>query len=728
MQDRGVEAFVELSKKLPLLEDWKPVQNVELLIDLTRKSELSEEWKKWFIKQITIGSLPEGVTLGDLGVRQADIGDPVAPVRERMKDPAEGLAYLSTLLKMGVLGALARVPLGQRTIDGHEIVTIPNFIVYNKDKPRDVANYAKRVKISRRAFETQLEDWAKNPIHMDEWIRNDGMLSFNSLINKNDKTLSYLSISDVAAYALALGPNAYHSAEDLSGSYYQMMQHRLKLAYQNKVVPLPNGGVVNVHLMGRQMGDSHACAVGNHDTGTKMRLAETHAKLTNSKARYQYSRDEVRPPTDYGLKSKLRPYDLKRFNDELLRKEQNLLKDMHYKGRRVREYRFLKHVRCHVHYQDDMLTGRTENMEATWLGRHVRYFFGEKIYNVLSTEQHDPAKIAIFCGIMINGVHFGFAEIKWTNYTQVVYDVTSRPYSTAGEIMRMNGILANTAILFPKLKIALALVAHHFAEIIRIIAGARTNARLKQAWKRLLKQQFVMHDELKKVVRESWDKIKGRTVHARQFVVMSGDARDENVLSTDVAPDGLGIVDHSTGESWAAILDRKKCKLINRWPYGKISSTGFENCGVLVMTHVVAKINRIHVAEYPVIYRVYQDNTGAEAVCNPNNPLFKKDYLASAILIRERCEKLNIVLVPDRLDTKTIPADAPSRMNQGIQQCMKELKRRWILAFLTSRWRSFGNKADLNLLGLKGNNELLDMIAAFLPDVRFSKNVVSGTE
>ena len=131
-----------------------------------------------------------------------------------------------------------------------------------------------------KAFETQLENWAKNPTHMEEWIRNDGMLAYNSLISKEDSTLSYTSINDVAAYMLALGPEAYHVAEDISGAYYQMRQHRHKLAYQNKVVPLPNGEVANVHLMGRQMGDCHACAVGNHDTGTKMRLAETHAKWT----------------------------------------------------------------------------------------------------------------------------------------------------------------------------------------------------------------------------------------------------------------------------------------------------------------------------------------------------------------------------------------------------------------------------------------------------------------
>ena len=93
MQDRGVEAFVELSKKLPLLEDWKPVQNVELLLELTRRAELPEDWKKWFTDQVTIGSLPKGKTLGEIGVRQVDFGDPVAPVRKRMQDPAEGLAY-----------------------------------------------------------------------------------------------------------------------------------------------------------------------------------------------------------------------------------------------------------------------------------------------------------------------------------------------------------------------------------------------------------------------------------------------------------------------------------------------------------------------------------------------------------------------------------------------------------------------------------------------------------
>ena len=132
---------------------------------------------------------------------------------------------------------------------------------------------------------------------------------------------------------------------------------------------------------------------------------------------------------------------------------------------------------------------------------------------------------------------------------------------------------------------------------------------------------------------------------------------------------------------------------------------------------VVPELTKVHTGEFPVVYRCYQDNQGAERLIDPLNPKFRGDAFAANMLIQEKSHERNFMLMPDRLDTKTIPADAPSRLKNGMRKCMAELRRRRVLTALTMRARATGEKSPL-LEGLKGASRLLDKIASFLGDLR----------
>ena len=132
---------------------------------------------------------------------------------------------------------------------------------------------------------------------------------------------------------------------------------------------------------------------------------------------------------------------------------------------------------------------------------------------------------------------------------------------------------------------------------------------------------------------------------------------------------------------------------------------------------VIPELTKVHTGRFPVVYRCYQDNQGAERIIDPLNPRFKGDAFAANILIQEKSRERNFMLMPDRLDTKTIPADAPSRLKNGREKSMVDLRRRRVLTALTMRARATGEKSPL-LEGLKGASRLIDKIAEFLGNLR----------
>ena len=699
-------------------DEWKTPQNVPLLLSLADKADISEENRKWFETHVTTGIPPKGPTLAELGVTQESFGDPLEPIRKMMKTPEGAFAYLKVLYKMMKVGALARLPRGCTKIRGEPLVTIPMFTIIQKGKPRLVANFAKRVKIDKEAAGDELAEWLENPVNRQEWDRNLGELAYNSLIDKEEKTLSYADLVDLASVKCGLGPGAYYMSADVSASYYQMVQHEKKLAYQRKELELPWGETLSLLLRGNEMGDAGACAKGNLDTLTKLFLAEADAKSSCPQAMYRLKYEELVPPSEYDLKEHLLPYDLKRIRERMLSKKQNELACMHTKKARFFEYRWGTTMMNFISYQDDMELGRRNWEEALALTTHF-HDFCRRIRWLLSTLAKAPDQEGrVFCGIWTKGPIFGFTPEKWNDYGKVVDEVTLNETSSAQEILRLNGVLANSAALFPLLKIPLGLVSHHFASQIRLAIGAKKNAKLRVAWRKLLPQRFVVAGVLKEAVRNYWGRIKNSTVHARNFLVTAGDAKSERVISVDAEPDGIGIVKHDSYQSWGVKLDRNKSRLTGTRPvFGSISSTGFETSGTALAVEVVPELTKVHTGEFPVVYRCYQDNQGAERLIDPLNPKFRGDAFAANMLIQEKSHERNFMLMPDRLDTKTIPADAPSRLKNGMRKCMAELRRRRVLTALTMRARATGEKSPL-LEGLKGASSLLDKIASFLGDLR----------
>ena len=699
-------------------DKWETPLNVPLLLSLTEKADISVENKIWFRTHVTTGIPPKGPTLAELGVTQENFGDPMGPIQEMMKTPKGGFAYLKVLYKMLKVGALARLPKNCVEIQGNPLITIPMFTITQKGKPRLVANFAKLVKIDPEAAGEVLADWLKKPGNRQKWNRNLGELAYNSLIDKEEKTLSYADLADLAALKCGLGPGAFYMSADVSAAYYQMVQHQSKLPYQRKAVQLPWGEVLPLLLMGHEMGDAGACGKGNLDTLTKLFLAEADAKSSCPQAKYRLKYEDIVPPSAYDLKEHLLPYDLKRVREKLQSKKQNELACMHTRKDRFIEYRWGTGMMNFIAYQDDMELGRMSQDEALALTTHF-HDFCNRIRWRLSTKAEAPDQEGrTFCGIWTKGPLFGFAPEKWTVYGNVVDSVTLSETSSAGEILRLNGILANAAMLFPLLKIPLGLVSHHFAAQIRLAIGAKKNDRLKVAWRILLPQKFVVADVLKEAIRSYWGRIENSTVHARNFLVTAGDAKNERVISVDADPDGIGIVEHDSFQSWGIKLDRNTSRLTGtRENFGKISSTGFEASGTALAVDVIPELRKVHKGKFPAVYRCYQDNMGTERIMDPLSPKFRGDAFAANMLIQERSHERNFVLMPDRLDTKTIPADAPSRLKNGKKKCMAELRRRRVLTALTMKARAEGKASPL-LEGLKGANRLLDRIASFLDDVR----------
>ncbi len=315
----------ELCDKLPFYTDWETRLNVTLLTSLTRDSDLTKKEKDWFLTQITTGSVASGPTLGDLKVTQEDFGEPYTAIERRVGEIKGAFEALKVLAKMGCLGAIARPPPSPLCIHGNEPLVIPTFMVDSKGNPRQVSDYSARAFIRKCKAGGALTEWLKDPLNQAEWDRNGGRLSFNSLYSKDEKTLSYAGLEDLAALVLFLGINGRLSTHDISGAYYQMMQHWSKLAYQIKLLPVGNGRWIRVLLMTREMGCAHACAVGNTDTAIKIRLADTHAKRELGMDLYNMRIEDGHGPSEYGLRDVLRPYDEQRAVQKYTRKKQNVI-------------------------------------------------------------------------------------------------------------------------------------------------------------------------------------------------------------------------------------------------------------------------------------------------------------------------------------------------------------------------------------------------------------------
>ena len=70
---------------------------------------MNQEVRTWFIKNITVGSKPEGITLSELGVTQEDFGNPLEMAREATQDLRLAFERLKVTAKMLRLGAIATV-------------------------------------------------------------------------------------------------------------------------------------------------------------------------------------------------------------------------------------------------------------------------------------------------------------------------------------------------------------------------------------------------------------------------------------------------------------------------------------------------------------------------------------------------------------------------------------------------------------------------------------------
>ena len=710
--------------ELPTWEDWRPHANIEFLLRLNAKASYSDEQKRWFRTQLTEGHGPTGIALGDLEVSQEHFGDPVKPLRERMqKDINEMLQYLKVIVKMFKLKAVARVPETDTHVAGVRIVILPNFLVYNKDKPRLVSNYAERVRIPVEILpEGFLDDWLSVPANRLKWTLNNGFLSYNDLIPKEQSTLSYLGLEDLAALLLAMGDGAYLNTSDVSGAFYQMRQTLKRLAYQVKVIPCSDGTHKRLQLMGCEMGDGSAPSKGNLDTATHLRLVQTYAQEQGANIRFEYRTDELTRPSAYGLNNNLSPHILEEKKARQRAKIRHELECMHFAGRRWEEFRFKKKIWAAVHYADDNC-----NVNPVWDFQQAlkrgkfSHVFMQLAGKFLSTEFSIPTQEAVFCGWNIQGPTFGFTAKKWERYTEEIHLCTHSEVTTGKQIEIMCGILANAAQLFEMIKIPLALVSHHFSDVIRAATAAKTKrTQLQVAWRKLLKKHYRIHHTLKKVIWETWLRFKGKRTHARKFVLTIGDARDEDMYSSDASPQGIGFVNHYTGKSWGTALDPEKSPLITRKPFGKVASATFEVQGPCLMMATVPELQKktqlTRENPFKRVVGVYLDNIGAQYKIHPTNPKLSGSSLAPMIWLMRRQDEYGIHLVTGRLDTDTIPADVPSRLYKGQKALTKDLQRRRVLSLLTSLSRRFGDHTLVD--GLKGKDALLNHIGSFLAPPR----------
>ena len=691
---------------------------------------MNQEVKTWFIDNVTIGHKPEGMTLKELGLTQRDFGNPLEMAKEASKDPRLAFEHLRVTAKMLKLGAIATVESegGKMRVHGQDAFFVPSFLVFQKNKPRLVTDYSKMAKVKREGNRA-LKKWLESAENRTRFKHSQGRISYNLLIPKNETTMSYIGLKDVASIILALGKGARLGLKDVSGSYHQIRQHPDRLPYQGKILFIPGVGgeedkFLPFLLMGTEMGGASACAVGNLDTAIKLRLAEQRAEEEGSEARYRMSWKELIRPSAYGLKDFISADFWLEDIKEKHSKKRNKFDFHHLGGQRRTEYRYKSKIRLTLSFQDDMLSGEMASSSPGALARHLEHFYTGEIRGVLSTDNRDPEKVAIFCGILIEDQKFTFPKDKWERFHQGVTTVVEKEIVTGQEVMSANGMLANTGILFPELKFFNAIYARHIGKLIQKSILARNSEHLKREWRILLRKRYRVDKKVKKAIKQGWETVKGRSVHVRNFVVLPGDATTE--LSVDVSPGGIGIVLHK--KKWEEIESSGyklgKSPIIEREPWGEVASTSFELAGVAVATKMVPELMEATPKEdeFEKIVRVWQDNSGAECALDPTSPKFKNSYLAPHWIVQSHCKSRRIILVPQYMGTKMIPADAPSRMDDD-GNFRTDLAIRMVWARLAKLaevnpkyeiWRT--NRLPHNKLP----KEVLIHIATFLPVLRFS--------
>ena len=649
----------------PNYQDWVPRQNCELLLELAEKT-LKEPRKQWFKTNIMEGTAAEGPMLHEIGVTKNDFQDPKKMAKLMADNTKDNAANLSVIIKMLNLRAIAQIPRGlepDAEVYGTAPIFMKGFFVHSKGKPRYVTNYASKTNRVIGEEYGLLPEWLEDATNRKRWEGCKGRPSFNFFMEREDTTLGYTTRRDLASQALAFGVDGKFTCDDISGSYYQIRQRKERLPYQMKVLHAKPVGsfpakTLSFLLMTREMGDASACAVGNADTGTKILLAEEHAKSNAPGVKYRYKWDELVKPSAYGLKDYL-PIE---YHREILKKnplkKRNRNEFMHNSDEAFVQFRFGKRISAVTHFQDDIragVLGSTEDPAA--LCRHVHYFFDE-IDVALSTEPQSPKKITIFCGTKFRGPFMGFAEEKWARYSLVVDRLLNNEESTGAEIMQAGGILANTGCLFPWAKPYFSVFSHHVGKIIRVAIESKNHEQLKRQWNKLLETSFPIDPRVKRAVKKGWFSVKGKEIHARRFALCAGDARYR--VSIDACPLSPGMVSYQSLRSFGA--DWRNSTIMTRPAWKKpISSTGFEVAASALAMDVVPVLKRVHTDEWPTIIVVDQDNFGAITALHPSKPKFRGDYLAPNMLIQELCRKRKIVLVPKYCGTKVIPADVPSR-------------------------------------------------------------------
>jgi len=645
---------------------------------LANRAELSKEERDWFIKNVTQGVKVEGPTLLDIGATPENFTNPIAHARGLAKDHRGSILYLQTILKMFKLAALATLgePWSKNTrVFGQKPIFVKSFIVENKEKPRLVTNYAEGTNLRLSEDNLDLQDWLQNPEHQERWDWCKGRPSYNTLIDKVESTLSYVDLRDNMAFHLAFC-EALFGLEDLKGSYYQIRQHESRVAFQMK--PIHARAVDGLEmdeevlpLMTREMGDGAACAVGNTDTGIKLKLFKQWCRETDKTVRTEYDSKEYERPERFGLVSKISEEVREEIVSELSRKKRNRNGFMHYRGEIFLRYRLGKSMPALLHFQDDIKIASLEECDPGRTLRHAYSFF-KKANIELSTEYMEPMKSVVFCGLMNFGQMMSFEPEKWEKYRIIVEDFLERLTHSGAQLMALTGTLCHIAYVFTDCKAYVSVLTSHLGSLISLSTRQKGNMTLQGLWKRILKASYEIDGRIKRAVKEGWDLVYMTKVHARDFLITRDDAKDD--ISIDACPYGVGLVNHRSQQSYGGKWNDTAI-LKNRLTGDTVPSTCFEITGVAVGQETMDVLQRDYSnEEWSHIIALGEDNSGAVVALHPCHPKFRKDYVAANMLIQRVCKNRNFKLIPYYLNTDLIPADAPSRLYKS--NARKDLIRR----------------------------------------------------
>ena len=560
------------------------------------------------------------------------------------KDPSYFETVIKDRIKKLKLGSLAGpLPDGMRSkYLGKGVVHVPQFVVKQPGKDRLVF------------------DFSREPERNRNRKQGDPKMSLNSYYEAEDKSCSYDSIQDKAAFCVAYDASGTY---DLSGFYCQCRADEGLRRFQVNICPLGDGKYIYVLSCGVLFGLAAApahCATGNQ---------LMHEALGNTQPDV-FSTASFNKPESINLCWETGDWR------KLLKEKKPSQKNLPFTYRegvfaakwKCRELGRIELPTTLIHIDDSIIgavrqfpLNATQKAEARkcqgikMLREHhvilkdAKTTKGDTITVYAGTElHHDTNKMTL-------------TDEKWASFDKSIQAIMDPLIAvTVLQVMIACGVASHASSLFPCLRVYLTPICRHVG--VYVWMYNTKHFRWKTVKDLILKVPEYYLDLLSK----GWEKAKAQHFAiCRQVLATKADATLE--ISCDAAglaeargfPAGLGAIVHRrtpqaadfTHEYFA--VDIPSDHEMSRWRIEML-----EAITVLIALSLWAR--------YGDIVYIHEDN----GVVIPALAKFKARTTLPpfVILLAELCDKLGLIIVPEYTNTKQILADPLSRWTDPTQE------------------------------------------------------------